>query len=473
MTLLRSARELAAAYRRGETTPSRVLKAVLDGIRASDRASPELNAFIFVSDEDARAAARLADERLRDGRPLGPLDGIPVAVKDELHVAGAPTTIGTRIFGGRREPEDATCVARLRAAGAIVVGKTGMHEIGGGATGINPHHGPVRNPWDPSRVSGGSSSGSAAAVGAGLVPLALGTDAGGSVRIPACLCGVTGYKPTFGAVSRRGMPRMIWSLDHIGLLAHTAADVADALRVIAGPDEHDPDTQGLPATRLDGIDAGVGGLRLGVVRSAVDACPAEVASPLRAMIGRLREAGARTVDVEVEHLGLAQAMGVVILGCEGASAYEEDFAEHRERFGAEMRLLLEAARHVPAVDYLRAQRVRSLLARSLDDALERCDALVLPTIERTAAPIRDAALAEGEVDEELAASLARFTFAANLAGLPSGTTPCGFDAGGLPVGLQVIGRAFDEATVLRVMAACEPLAHRGRSPRIAFDLLAT
>jgi aspartyl-tRNA(Asn)/glutamyl-tRNA(Gln) amidotransferase subunit A len=314
-------------------------------------------------------------------------------------------------------------------------------------------------------------------VGAGLAPIALGTDAGGSVRIPAALCGVAGLKPTFGLISRRGMPRMVWSLDHIGLMAHTARDLADVLRAVAGPDESDPDMLDLPVGELpDPAGATVAGLRLGLVRAALDDASPEVAAAVRRAAAALTAAGATVVEVAVEHAELAHAAGVVILGCEGASAYEEDLAEHRERFGAEMQLLLEAARRIPAVDYLRAQRIRTLVRRGLERALADHDALLLPTTSRTAPPLRDDALSDGELDDELAAALSRWTFPANLAGLPAGTVPCGSDGDGLPIGLQVMGRAFDEATVLGIMHAFEELAPPGgwlgRGPRIGFDLLA-
>lgn len=237
----RTIRDFGEAYRSGATTPAEVAERVIDALYTSDRSAQPLRAFISFNEEDIRAQAKAATARWRAGAPIGPLDGVPVGVKDELDQAGYPTTVGTRFLGrSGAAQQDATAVARLRAAGALLIGKCNMHEIGIGTTGLNPHHGPARNPYDLGRCTGGSSSGSAAAVAAGLCPVALGADGGGSVRLPAALCGVFGLKPTFGRVSESGAAPLCWSVAHIGPLAATAHDAALVQALIAGPDPRDP-----------------------------------------------------------------------------------------------------------------------------------------------------------------------------------------------------------------------------------------
>ncbi|MCC6748890.1 MAG: amidase [Deltaproteobacteria bacterium] len=465
----RTAAEFQAAYRTGETTPTRVAERVLEAVAASEARRPAMRIFIAQARGDLLAQARAATERWARGEPLSPLDGVPVAVKDEFDQLGYPTTVGTRFLGGAPVTTEATPVARLRAAGALLIGKANMHECGLGATGINPHHGAARNPYAPEHITGGSSSGPGAAVAAGLCPIALGADAGGSIRIPAALCGVTGLKPTFGRVSEVGAAPLVWSLAHVGPLAATVADAALALSVIAGPDEGDSNTWGQPPFTLDGLDRGVEGLRVGICSSWWAKATPTVQEAARRGVAHLEAAGATVKEIGIEYLEWVSPVGYVTIGVEMASSQYENRLAHREELGSDLRLLLGLASQVLAVDYVRAQRLRSLIAASFARAHEEVDLIATPTTACTAPVIRPDAELCGESDDAVTEALTAYTFPANLAGLPAASVPVGYDGAGLPVGLQLIGRPWEELTVARGALAVEARVER-RRPTVCYDL---
>jgi aspartyl-tRNA(Asn)/glutamyl-tRNA(Gln) amidotransferase subunit A len=424
----------------GELAPADLRDALLSRI---DRLDRQLNCFLLV----CRDAAPAADGRLR---------GVPIAVKDNIETAGTRSTGGSPILADHVPSEDAPAWGRLKAAGAVLQGKTQLHEFGMGPTSINPHHGPSRNPWDLDRVPGGSSGGSAAAVAAGLALAALGTDAGGSVRIPAALCGVVGLKQTHGLVPvRGGIGFGNPTVDHVGPLARSVADCALLLSLMAGEDERDPTSVAAPAPADYVAAAGRGaaepslrGLRIGVPGEHYfeDLEPA-VEAAVRAAIDQLGRLGAEVVDVALpDHAAL-------IAGCAGLGA--EALVYHRrwlrarpDDYGDDVHARLLAAQFVSAADYAAGLRARRLLRERYAAALARVDLIAAPTVPVPAPPI------ESSRDTFAAQLLSRNTRPANLTGLPAISVPCGF-AEGVPVGLQLLGRAFAEETVLRAAAAYE------------------
>jgi Asp-tRNA(Asn)/Glu-tRNA(Gln) amidotransferase A subunit family amidase len=461
------------AYRDGKLGPEAVAEAVLTAIRDSnDYRIPPLRAIIACDEEDVRRQARASAERWQRGSPLSPLDGVPVAVKDELDQVPYPTTAGTRVFGDRPARADATAVARLRAAGALLVGKANMHEIGLGVTGMNPHTGFTRNPWDPGRVSGGSSSGSGAAVGAGLVPIALGADGGGSIRIPAGLCGVVGLKPTFGRVSEHGAFPICWTVAHVGPLAATALDCALAYAVCAGPDPLDPQSLAGPPVSLEGLTDGIAGLRLGIYRPWFEHADAEVVAGCDRMLAYLQTRGARLVEVDIpdlEPLRVAHALTIIT---EIASCLEPVYASGKqERLSAETRISIAVARTLTGRDFVQAQRVRSEAIGHFGAALERADVIVTPTTACLPPRIRKEALPSGESDLVTLTALMRFVVAANFTGLPAISFPAGYSSAGLPIGMQAIGRWWDEGLLLRLAHAAEG-GVEPRTPTVHYQPLA-
>ncbi|HGY08576.1 MAG TPA: amidase [Oceanithermus profundus] len=462
----RSAADLTRAYREGRTTPEEVAARFLD---AYADLNPKLHAFIAVNPDDVRQQAAASAMRWRRGEPLGPLDGVPVAVKDELDVAGYPTTVGTA-FLNEVAKKDATAVARLRAAGALIVGKANMHELGANPTGHNPHHGHAKNPYDPARDTGGSSSGSAAAVASGLVPLALGADAGGSIRVPAALTGVYGLKPTFGGVSEHGAYPICWSVAHVGPLGAGAADVALAHRLIAGPDPADPHTFASPEPEdVDWGRDGLSGLRVGVWPAWFEHAEPEVVGTARDALKRLDDAGAEVVEFELSGLDDVRIAHAVTVLSEMGRSFQRTMAHWRELAPA-TRINLKIGLSAAAADYVAAQQVRARAVAELDGVLEKVDLIATPTTAIVAPPIPKAAESDGISDLGTVTKLMRFIFLTNLTGHPSLSLPAGYTAAGLPVGLQLIGRAWGERTLLEAAWVLERAGER-RRPQAFVDLL--
>ena len=408
----------------------------LSEIRA---AQPRINAFITVTDDLALAQARLADEELGSGIDRGPLHGIPYALKDLFHVAGYPTTGASRIFHGRISDRDSAVYLKLRDAGAVLVGKTNLHELAYGVTNDNPHFGAVRNPADPSRISGGSSGGSAAAVAAGLVPFAMGTDTGGSIRIPASYCGCVGFKPTFNVVETDGVMPLAYSLDHVGPLTKTAQDAALVMQSLTGnPFPH--------------VDFDWTGIRVGVPENFYcDRITQEVAQAFESAVEQARSKGVRVVKVRAPNPEAVNTIGRIILLAE-ASALYESYRERRNDFGADVLALLDQGRLLGATDYINAQRLRHTALLEWKTLFSEIDFLFTPTTPITAPLIGTREIEWQDRKEDVRLATSRLTRAFNVLGLPAVSLPLKTTLL-LPAGLQIVGSASSDAILLRAAAA--------------------
>jgi aspartyl-tRNA(Asn)/glutamyl-tRNA(Gln) amidotransferase subunit A len=445
--------EAAASLRRREISSLELTRAALESI---ERAQPALNAFLTVTGEAALACARARDEELASGRDRGPLHGIPVALKDVFSTRGVRTTCGSALFAEHVPDRDAAVVERLEEAGAVLAGKTSMHELAYGITSNNPHFGAVRNPWDTGRIPGGSSGGSGAAVAAGLVFMAMGTDTGGSIRIPASFCGTAGLKPTTGRVSRYGVMPLDFTLDHIGPLTRSVRDAALTLQAIAGHDPRDESSSREPVPDYTPPeDPSLSGLRVGVPENFYfDAVEPSVEAAVRAAIGTAGRLGAELRGVRVPDIAACNAIARVILLAE-ASAVMEKYLGDRSRFGADVLTLLDQGRLIPATDYINAQRLRRLARAEFARLWREVDCLMTPTTPTAAPEIGQTEIVLGGKPEDVRIASTRFVRAINALGFPALSVPCGFSASGLPVGLQIVGPPFREDRLLRAGAALE------------------
>jgi len=434
--------------------------------------NPSLNAFVTINDAEALAQAQAADERVARGEDA-PLLGVPIAIKDVLSTRGLRTTAGSRILENYVPTWDATSIARLRAAGAVFLGKTNLDEFAMGSSTENSGYGVTRNPWDQTRVPGGSSGGSAAAVAADLCCAALGTDTGGSVRQPASLCGVTGLKDTYGRVSRYGLIAYGSSLDTIGVLAKTAADAAIVLSVMGGRDPLDSTSVDTPIPNYGtAMNGSVEGLRIGVPREYfIEGTQADVTAAVYAGIDQLRQMGAIVKEVSLPSTGVALPVYYLIAPAEASANLArfdgvryglrvpgtdliDTYARTRGAgFGAEVKRRIMLGTYALSAGYydayyIRAQKVRTLIKQEFERAFEKVDIIAAPVSPTTAFKIGE------KTDDPIQMYLADvFTLPCNLAGICGISVPCGFDAAGLPIGLQLLGKAFDEATILRVADA--------------------
>jgi len=445
--------EAATALRAGKISSFELTTAALERIRALN---PKLNAVQTLLEESALEGARQADQELSRKIDLGPLHGIPIAVKDVFETKGVRTTCGSKLFADFVPDRDAAVVEKLEAAGAVQVGKTGMHELAYGVTSNNPHFGAVRNPWDPERIPGGSSGGSGSAVASEMVFMAMGTDTGGSIRIPAAYCGTVGLKPTFGRVSRYGVMPLDFSLDHMGPLTRSVRDAALTLDVLAGYDPRDETSSRRPVdSYVPPPDAAIPGLRIGWPENFYfDRIDPAVMRGLKRMAAAAEQAGAVITPVRVPDIAAVNAVGRVILMSE-ASALMEPFLDRRDSFGADVLALLDQGRLIPATDYVNAQRLRRILQREFRAMWENVDCLLTPTAPMGAPKIGQTTVRIGEETEDVRLASTRLVRAINVLGLPAVAMPCGLDGDGMPLGAQIVGKPFDEATLLRVAAAIE------------------
>lgn len=473
--LFPSVRDYRAAYTAKTTTPVEVAERAIAAIEASNAGAQPLRAIIASHADDIRKQAAASAERWQAGQTLGPFDGVPVAVKDELDQSGYPTTVGTAFLGSQPATADATVVQRLRAQGALLIGKANMHEIGIAVTGNNPHHGVARNPYHLDRYTGGSSSGSGGAVAAGLCPVAIGADGGGSVRIPAAFCGVYGIKATFGRVSEHGAAPINWSVAHVGPLAANVADLALGYLAIAGPDELDSMSQKQPPIHADdfrdlGGNEGVRGMTFGIFEPWFRHADPQIVAACDAQLKRFEKAGAKIKKIEIPALNSLRVAHVVSIASEMALAMDEYYRRHRTDFGADVRINLALARTFTSRDYVRAQRIRTRAMADFAQAFYEVDAILTPATGITAPPIGKDAVASGESDLEKLTETMRFVVPSNMTGNPAISFPIGYDRDGLPISMQAIGDHWQEARLFRIAAAAEAELDR-RKPALSFSLL--
>jgi aspartyl-tRNA(Asn)/glutamyl-tRNA(Gln) amidotransferase subunit A len=410
---------------------------------------------ITLTEEQALADARELDRELASGRDRGPFHGVPIAHKDLFYTRGIRTTGGSLLYKDFVPDHDATVVERLRAAGAISIGKANLHEIAYGITSKNPHFGFVLNPCDSKHIPGGSSGGSAALVAAGFVPMALGSDTGGSIRIPASYCGITGLKPTYGRVSRYGVLPLAFSLDHVGPLGSCVEDCALTMNAIAGPDPRDASCTQFPAPDFNlAAPADLKGLRVGVPENFFfDSLRDDVATAVHSAILALERLGASLIETPIPDLAEANIAARVIQLAETAAVY----ARHRDRtmFGGDVWALIEQGRMIPAQEYINAQRFRTLLRREFDALWQEIDILAAPSTPVTAPLLEETTVQIGAKEEDTRLASTRLTRPINLLGEPALSMPCGKDSLGLPIGLQLIGSPFSEPRLLQVAKMLE------------------
>ncbi|HEX5657319.1 MAG TPA: amidase [Polyangiales bacterium] len=448
---------LTRAYRERRLSPEELLDRVwIEADRLAER-QPWLRCVWMREERGARQAARAASERYARGQPLGPLDGVPVLVTEQLAVAGLPRRLGHDLPHDQPMASDATAVARLRAEGALIIGQTAMSELGLSPLGVNTKRPALRNPHHVERTAGGASTGAAIAVSVGLTPLAIGGDAGGSIRVPAALCGVFGFKPSFGRVSRHG-DAVAGSLHHVGPIGASVRDLALFLDAASGPDPEDSLTSHAGKSRVSfaaALGRGVRGLRVGVDEGEWGDADREVQNAGQRALRALEQSGVELVDVSVPMARYAAQIGFVTIAAEVQATSAALFAQKRDAFGPDTQVLLLLAAQLDAHEYLRAQVLRERLRRELAEVLSQVDALALPTTQRTALRAHNADDRNGRLDATAVRAMCRYSFLANLTGLPCGTAPVGFDAEGLPIGLSLVGDAWDEATVLALLAELE------------------
>jgi aspartyl-tRNA(Asn)/glutamyl-tRNA(Gln) amidotransferase subunit A len=445
--------EAAAALARGAVSSEELTRACL---ARAHRLNPTLNCFLRIEDEAALAAARRADRARAEGHPLGLLHGVPIAVKDMFYDAAGETSSGSSIRRGFRSTTTATALARLRAAGAVVLGALNMTEFALGPTGHNPFYGACRNPWNPAHIAGGSSSGSGAAVAARIAFGTLGSDTGGSIRLPAAVNGILGIKPTYGRVPRTGAMPLSWSIDHVGPLARTAADLARLLGVVAGQDPADPSASRRAVPDYEAsLGRGVKGLRLGVPANFFfDDVEPGVQRVLEAALATLEAAGARRVAVAVPAAEHLTELGRTVVYTEAAALHGHWLRTRPLDYSPQVRARVATGVAIPAAAYAEALQLRALLLRSFCEAVYgACDVLVTPALAIDVPTLAATDVGGGASMWSTIAQLLKCVAPFNYLGVPALSLPVGFTASGLPVGLQLVGRPFAEATLLGVAAA--------------------
>jgi aspartyl-tRNA(Asn)/glutamyl-tRNA(Gln) amidotransferase subunit A len=443
--------EVSDLIRKGELSPLDLVNVCLDRIA---KLNPRLNAFITVTGEQAQKQASLLEAEVKEGSWRGPLHGIPIGLKDLYETGGVRTTCGTTFFAKYIPREDGHVVQKLKEGGAVFVGKQNMHEIALGITNENPHYGPVRNPWDVERISGGSSGGSAAALLAGMCFGSYGSDTGGSIRIPASLCGCVGIKPTYGRVSLRGVFPLSWSLDHPGPLSRRVRDAALLLQAVAGYDPFDPASASRPEEDyLSKIESGMRGIKAAV---AVDEYFREADDSVLALfdeaVSAFRELGAIVEEVSFPDARQAALANGMIVVTEGAAFHRQRLEENPDGFGEDVRTRLQTGAAVVGTDFAAARREQAVLRRKFERFFEEYDVLLTSATPQTAPPIGK------QNPAERARQLTRFTAPFNLTGLPAISLPCGFTEEGLPVGLQIVSGPWREGMLFRAAQAYEQAA---------------
>ncbi|WP_406473725.1 amidase [Streptomyces platensis] len=456
--------EAADAVTQGELSPVELTGSVLERLDAVEQ---RLGAYVAVSRETARESAALAEREIAAGRYRGPLHGIPFGLKDLIDVAGLPTTASSRVRAGHVAQADSAVARRLFDAGAVLLGKTHTHEFAYGLT--TPQ---TRNAWDQGRIAGGSSGGSAVAVAAGAATFALGTDTGGSIRVPAALNGVVGLKPTYDLLSRHGVTSLSWSLDHVGPLTRTVRDAALVLSALTGNDSEGPVGPGAARPGYPPSEEGdLTGLRIGVpVNYYFDRVSPAVETAVRGALAQMSDLGAELVEVEIPLARYVQATQWGLMVPEATAYHEKALRSVPELYAPDVRVLLEAGELLSAGDYLRAQRARTLMRQAWGRVLEQVDVIAAPTVPMTAAEVgQDTVEWPDGTTESVSDAYVRLSAPANITGIPALTLPVGRDHAGLPIGMQLMGPPMGEVLVLRAGQAYEAVqaGHGGLAPVVA------
>jgi len=459
--------ELAPKIRTREVSPVELTEAAL---AQAERLQPTLGSFITILHDAARKQAREQEAALMRGEYRGPLHGIPIGIKDNLATAGIRTTVGSKVLANNVPTEDAEVVRRCKEAGAIILGKENLEEFAAGATSNNPHYGAVHNPWKLDCVPGGSSGGSGANVAACVTFASLGTDLGGSVRLPGTFCGVVGLKQTFGRVSQRGLLVTSFNGDHIGPLTRSVRDSALMLQVIAGYDPLEPSTVPVPVTDYTArLGEAVGGLKMGMpTHHYFELLDPEVETAVRQALAALEKLGMELREVALPMMQYAGALRITGMA-DSVVTHEPFLATHRQDYGPDVLYRTLAGQFVLGRDYSKAMKVQRLIKEEHARVLQEVDVLVIPTAPVPAPPIGAKAVTLGGTAYQVrgpgSGVISRNTSPSNATGLPALTVPCGFTAAGLPIGLQLIGRPFEEALLLQVAHAYEAVSPaRGRHP---------
>ena len=454
--------EIAPLIEQGDLSPVDVVQSSLDRISQLD---PTLNAFLQIWGEEALESARTAEQTIASGGYLGPLHGIPVGIKDLVDVAGYKTTGGSKVLENSVAALDATVVTKLKSAGAIPIGKLNLNEFALGTTGLNSHTGDVKNPWDTTRITAGSSSGSGAAVASGIIPAALGSDTGGSIRMPASLCGIAGLKPTYGRISRAGVLDLSWSMDHVGPMTRTSEDCALLMNVLSGQDSRDPASSHQPVPDFTSdLGRGLVRLKIGVPTDYFfeDSIDPEVSGAVRTAIELMATNGAEIVELPMPWVSDGRAINLGVMRPEILSVHKQMLIDKSDLYTPAVLTRIMSGLNVSADDYIAAQRARQWFNHKMAEAMKQVDALITPSV-----PIRTPTIIEstpGPHYSRATDDIADFTGVFDTTGQPSHSIPCGFAGNGMPIGMMITGHPFDEVTVLRVGHAYEQLTNWHQRP---------
>jgi aspartyl-tRNA(Asn)/glutamyl-tRNA(Gln) amidotransferase subunit A len=441
---------LAPLIRRRKVSPVELTNFLLNRIQ---HLQPVINAYITITPEIAISQAKKAEKEIIQGKYRGALHGIPISVKDLFYTSGIRTTAGSQILKRYIPKENAAAVDRLLESGCILLGKTNLHEFAYGATNINPHYGPVHNPWNVAHISGGSSGGSAASVVSAQTVASLGTDTGGSIRIPAAACGCVGLKPSYGRVSLKGVIPLAGSLDHAGPLSRCVMDAALLFEAIAGRDPWAPYSG---KTALSTIKKNIKGLRIGIPKQYFfSRLQPDVRQAVSAALAIFEQLGAGICEINLKGMGLTASLAADITAGEAFAYHAKWLNRDPQKYGEDLRSRLELSRNMSALTYIHAQRERAEYAEMMEQALDSVQLLLTPTLPVTAPRIDEEYVRMGKVRADIRPILLSLTRPANLSGLPALSLPCGFSSEGLPIGLQLIGRRCDELTILRAGYAYE------------------
>jgi len=446
--------ELAGKLERREISPIGLVEDCLSRI---DQINTKLNAFVTTTADPARRAAKIAEDEIRAGKYRGPLHGIPIGIKDIVDTSTIRTTYGSAIYRDHVPVKDATVVSRLKEAGAIIVGKTNTHEFAFGITTNNVHYGPTRNPWDLNRIPGGSSGGSAAAVAASLCSAAIGTDTGGSIRIPSAFCGVVGLKPTFGRVSTSGVFPLAIGMDHVGTIASTVKDNAIVLQAIAGFDESDPRSLMIPVPNFSqGIGEPIDGVTIATCPNLIpEVIDPQVLSAYQRAISKVESLGVRILERDLNAAGSIQPASTKLLTAEAAAQHGELLAKYSEKYDEKLVERFKSGQKITTPEYIHALRESEVIRRSIETLFKDADLLITPSAQILPPKIGQEVVTIGSEQMDMNSCCVRFSRLANLTGIPALALPYGYSAEGLPLSIQLMAPRFHETELLGIAYAIE------------------